>query len=498
MEEVLLEMKGIVKEFPGVVALDRVDISLYRGECLALVGENGAGKSTLMKILSGAYDKTSGITKIRGNEAEIGTPKRAQELGIAIIYQELSLIPYLTVAENLWLGREPLRIRQVIDSRRVVDETRDILRSLGSAIDANAQVATLSVAEQQLVEIARAVHKKSDILIMDEPTASLTTKEIDVLFDVIRTLKARGVGIVYISHRLQEVFEIADRVTVLRDGKNAGEMNVVDASIPKITKMMIGREGQKFVKRECKIGPVLFSVKGASCPGKFGDVTFHVHSGEAIGVYGVAGAGQMSFARSLFGLERKKGRFTLNGKEISLESPEAAISHGLVFLTDNRRDEGLQLKMGVGTNISLSALDNVSGPFGYLKPREEANLIERLVTSLDVRASSLEQEVKYLSGGNQQKVLFARLLTREPSILVLCEPTRGIDVGAKVEIYELINRLLENGKGIVLVSSELPEVLALSDRIIVFHNGQITGDIKREDATEERVLRCALGGEDVA
>lgn len=498
MEEVLLEMKGIVKEFPGVIALDHVDLLLHRGECLALVGENGAGKSTLMKILSGAYDKTSGTTKIRGKEVEIGTPRRAQELGIAIIYQELSLIPYLTVAENLWLGREPLHAFQVIDSRKLVDETRDILRDLGSTIDPNTQVAKLSVAEQQLVEIARAVHKKSDILIMDEPTASLTTKEIDILFDVIRTLKARGVGIVYISHRLQEVFEIADRVTVLRDGKNAGELNIAHASIPKITKMMTGREGEKFVKRECEVGRVLFSVEGASSPGKFNDVTFQVHSGEAVGLYGVAGAGQMSFARSLFGLERKTGRFILNGKETSLESPEDAINHGLVFLTDNRRDEGLQLKMGVGENISLSALDKVSSVFGYIKPREESDLIKRLVTSLDVRASSLDLEVRFLSGGNQQKVLFARLLTREPSILVLCEPTRGIDVGAKAEIYELINRLLENGKGVVLVSSELPEVLALSDRIIVFHNGRIKGDIKRENATEERVLRCALGGEDVA
>jgi ribose transport system ATP-binding protein len=491
-----LEMRDISKAFTGVVALDRVHLTVRKGECQALVGENGAGKSTLMKILSGVYQKDSGTILVKGKEADITNTRMAQELGIAIIHQEFNLVEHLTVADNIYLGREALSNGVLLDDAKAADSAQRVLDRLGAEISARETIRNLTTGEKQLVEIARALSQDAEILVMDEPTASLTKKEIDVLFQIIRTLKTQGASVIYISHRLEEIYEIADRVTVLRNGKNAGETSG-QAPISEIVEMMLGREiGEKFHKKQVVLGETVLEVKGLSTPHMLRDVNLYVRQGEILGVFGIAGAGQRELALALFGLQRlSAGEILVRGKRARINSPAEAIRSGLGLLTENRKIDGLILEESILHNITLSYLNGKGVmPGGYISGRKERSFGRTFFDKLSVRAASIEQRVKFLSGGNQQKVVLARALSTKPDVIILNEPTRGVDVGAKVEIYDLMSNLVSEGKGLVLISSELPEVLGMSDRIMVIYRGTMVAEVPRGEATQQILLTYAMGG----
>jgi ribose transport system ATP-binding protein len=491
-----LEMRAISKSFAGVMALDRVSLNLHKEECLALVGENGAGKSTLMKILSGVYQKDSGTIFVRGKEVDITHTRDAQELGIAIIHQEFNLVEHLTVADNIYLGRESLHTGMVLDDAKSTGDAQQVLDRLGADIKARQKVADLTTGEKQLVEIARALSQSADILVMDEPTASLTKKEIDVLFQIIGTLKAEGVSVIYISHRLEEIYEIADRVTVLRNGRNAGETSG-RAPIPEIVEMMLGREvGEKFHKKEVVLGETILAVRDLSTRGMVHNINLHVKQGEILGIFGIAGAGQREFALALFGLQRLAGgEIWMRGRRVEINSPADAIRNKLGLLTENRKIDGLILELSILENITLSYLTGKGvAPGGYISGRKERSFARTFFDKLRVRASGIEQKVKFLSGGNQQKVVLARALSTKPDVIILNEPTRGVDVGAKVEIYDLMGQMVSEGKGLILISSELPEVLGMSDRVMVMYRGTMVAELSKNEATQQNLLTYAMGG----
>ncbi len=492
----VLQMRAIHKTFPGVQALEGVDFDLVAGEVHVLLGENGAGKSTLMKILSGAYHKDSGAIFLHGHAVEIKSPKHARQLGISIIYQEFNLIPQLSAAENIFLGNEPQLFSGIIDRKKMLNNAEKLLATLGVHFDPRVPVRLLSVAQQQMVEAAKALALEAKILIMDEPTSALTAGETQELFSTIRRLKAKGVAVVYISHRLEEILEIGDRVTILRDGKYIATCRIAETSAAQLVRLMANRElREHFPKQKAAVGAELLRVENLTRGNKLQNINFTLRRGEVLGLAGLLGAGRTELARVLFGVDaRDHGRVWINGREVKLKSAAAAIKLGIGLLTEDRKTQGLVLTLSVKDNISLPNTGKLSR-FGVMNTAAEEKLACRFVEDLRIKTPSVKQKTLYLSGGNQQKVVLSKWLAREAAILIFDEPTRGIDVGAKVEIYQLMNRLTAQGVGIIMISSELPEICGMSDRILVMHQGRINGEFDAGEATPEKILNAALGRE---
>ncbi|TZE80288.1 sugar ABC transporter ATP-binding protein [Calorimonas adulescens] len=490
----LLEMAGITKKFPGVKALDNVQLVLEKGEVLSLLGENGAGKSTLMKILSGVYRMDSGEIRVDGKPVEIKNVWDAARLGIGIIHQELSLVPDLTVYENIFLGRESKNpFTRRLNKGYLIRESERYMEELGIKMDVKQLAKNLSVAEQQMVEIAKVLSMDCRIIIMDEPTDALTTNEVKKLFEVIRALKSNGKGIIFISHKIEEIFEIADSVEVLRDGRYIGTRAVKDTTPDELINMMVGRElKDKFPKVKADAGDVVLEVRSLSVPGMLNDINFNVKKGEVLGISGLMGAGRTELGKTLFGVYRHSGDILLEGKPINIRSPEDAIKAGIVYLTENRKEEGLFLDKSVSYNITLAKLRDFTGGLNRVLKPKERRAVSELIERLRIKTPTQSQLVGNLSGGNQQKVSLARWLLTGPKVLILDEPTRGIDIGAKVEIYNIINNLKSSGTAIIMISSELPEILGISDRIIVMHKGRITGELNDFEATQEKIMKYAV------
>jgi ribose transport system ATP-binding protein len=486
-------MEGIRKQFPGVLALDDVDLAVRAGEVHVILGENGAGKSTLMKILSGAHRKDAGRIFLDGREVEIDGPRHARELGVAIIYQELSLAPTLSAAENVFLGREPRRLPGLVDRAAMEEASREILDGLGAHFDVRLPVRALSLAQRQLVEIARALSLDARILVMDEPTSALTDREAQALFETMRRLTARGVAIIYISHRLQEIYDIGDRVTVLRDGRRIATLEVAGADRRELVRLMANREIDELVtRRPSPRGAELLRAESLTRQDELRDVSFALHAGEVVGFAGLLGSGRTAVARALFGLDRlDAGRVFVGGRETRIDSPRDAIRAGLGLVTEDRKRQGLVLSLSVRENVTLPVLHTLAR-FGVVDARRERELAARYAADLRIRTPSIEQLALNLSGGNQQKVVLAKWLACQVDVLILDEPTRGIDVGAKQEIYALMERLTAEGVGIVLISSELPEIAGLCDRVLVMRAGAVAGQFPR-GVSQEEILACAVG-----
>jgi len=492
--ESTLVMEDIRKTFPGVVALDGVRFDLRRGEAHVLLGENGAGKSTLIKVLGGALRKDAGRILLDGREVEIRSPHHAQELGIGIIYQELHLVPHLSAAENIFLGREPELFPGIIDQQALYARSQEVLNSLHVDIDAHAIVKTLSVAQQQMVEIAKAVSLDVRILVMDEPTSALTESEIEQLFAMIKRLKTTGVSIIYISHRMEEIFQVGDRVTVLLDGKYVGTHGIGDLSRAELVRLMVNREiKEHFPKVRIPRGAEKLRVEHLTRAGELNDINFSLYGGEVLGVAGLLGSGRTPLARAIFGLDAvDSGTISINGSVQTHLNPRRAVKLGLGYLTEDRKNQGLILRLSVKENILLASLDRLAR-FGVLDPATESATAERFVEDLRIKTPGIEQQVVNLSGGNQQKVVLSKWLCSEAQIFMFDEPTRGIDVGAKVEIYKLMNGLTERGAAVLMISSELPEILGMSDRIMVMREGTVAALLDAADATQELILHHALG-----
>lgn len=495
MSETFLQMKHITKRFPGVLALNDVQFTLRRGEVHALLGENGAGKSTLMKILSGVYQPDEGEIIFEDKPVSFSDPLSAQNVGITIIHQEFNLFPELTVEENIFIGREFCKKnRWRLDEKQQRQATIEILQKLNLAIKPDTLVADLTVAQQQMVEIAKAISVNARILIMDEPTAALTETEIESLFRVTRLLKEQGTGIVYISHRLEELALIADRATVMRDGQYISTVDYECVKISDLIAMMVGRDlGNIYPRREAlqQRIPVL-EVNGLTRKGVLNDINFTLYRGEILGFAGLMGSGRTELARAIFGADSiDSGTLKLNGKETVIKDISDAIQQGISYLTEDRKKEGLALNLSVERNIMLGNYPEYSDRFGYIDSRRCQQTSEEQVKALRIKTPNLEQAALNLSGGNQQKIIIARWVCKDTDILIFDEPTRGIDVGAKLEIYELMNRLVAKGKSIIMISSELPEVLGMCDRILVMRSGRITGELSAKEATQEKIMQYA-------
>lgn len=492
----IIEMSGINKSFYNVRVLKDVSFQLFPGEIHALVGENGAGKSTLIKILTGIYKRDSGTLRYKGEEVEFHNPKEAEEAGIAIIHQELNNIPYMTIAENFFLGKEKTyKYTPFLLEREMIENTKQILNNLGIDLDPKQLIADCSVGEQQMVDIAKAVSQNSEVIIMDEPTAALTDREIESLFTVMEQLREQGVAIIYISHRMEEIFRMCDRITVLRDGQTIGTKLVAETNFEEIVRMMVGRElGERFPERTRVPGDIRLKVENFTLDEKIKNINFYVREGEILGVAGLMGAGRTEIMEGLFGARKvKSGTLYLDGEKLEIKGPDHSIKNGIAFVTEDRKSEGLVLNMSIRENITLPNLEKVSAR-GFLKKKTEETFVDELVKKLQIKASGREQVVKTLSGGNQQKVVFGKWLGIEPKVLILDEPTRGVDVVAKKEIYDIMNQLTEHGVSIIMVSSELPEILGMSDRIMVIHEGEIAAIFNREEATQEKIMAAATGG----
>lgn len=490
--ETLIRAKGIVKNFPGVKALKNVDFDLRPGEVHALLGENGAGKSTLVKILSGVYTKDEGEIFFQDQPVNIDSPKTAQALGINIIHQELNLFQHLTVAQNVYIGREFVN-GVALNEKQQNAETKKIMESLNMAIKPTEKVRRLTVSKQQMVEIAKSLSANVKVLIMDEPTSSLTEREIDELFVVINDLKKKGTGIIYISHRLEELARIADRVSVFRDGEYVATKNYNEVTLEDLIKLMVGREiTEKFPRTPSCKGSCSLSVKGLNSPaGTFKNINFDAYKGEILGFAGLVGAGRTELARALFGADKiSSGTVSVNGKIVKIRSPHDAIANGIVYAPEDRKKDGLAIKMDVSQNISLASIDEISN-LGVLSASTERKLADRMCEILQIKTPSTTQKVKNLSGGNQQKIVVAKWINKDPEIYIFDEPTRGIDVGAKVEIYNLLNNLKEKGKTVIIISSELPEVMGVSDRLLVMCEGEIKAELDARATTQEEVINYA-------
>ena len=492
--EDILRLRGINKAFPGVKALTDVDLTIRKGEVHALVGENGAGKSTLMKIISGAYKKDSGTVWFDGKEVENTTPKQSEQMGISIIYQELNLIERISVAENVFIGRYPLR-GGLVQWGKMVKDAQALFDEYELKIDAKRLVRSLTMAQKQMVEIIKAVSINAKVIIMDEPTSSLSGKETESLFRIIEKLKANGVAVVFITHRLDEIFAICDRMTVLRDGHYVGEKNISEITKSEMIAMMIGRElTQQYPERHNEIGEVTLEVKNISDGGKHVDnVSFAAHRGEVLGFYGLVGAGRTETMRMVFGVDpRTSGQVFLHGKEINLKNPRDAIRHGIGFITENRRDEGLFLRSSVRVNTVMVALHKIL-KHGMISYKEEARVSQDYVDKLRTATPSVNQKAMFLSGGNQQKVVLAKWLFSDSEVIIFDEPTRGIDVGARREIYQLINDLVADGRTVVVVSSDMEEIMGISDRILVMYEGNIAGEVQKKDFSQSLITEYAVG-----
>lgn len=490
-----IEMKGINKSFGTNQVLNDAGFFLKDGEIHALMGENGAGKSTLMKILTGVYTKDSGTVLVDGQEVSFKNPQEAEKAGIVFIYQELNVLFDLTVEENLFMGKEITKKFGVVDKKAMRQKAQEIMDRMGVHIPVDRVMSDLSVGQQQMVEICKALMVDAKVLIMDEPTAALTQSETEVLFEVINSLRAKGVSIVYISHRMEEIFQLCDRITILRDGSYIGTREIKDITMDDVVQMMIGREiGERFPKRDCKIGAEVLRVEGLTHEKLFKDVSFSVHAGEVLGVSGLMGAGRTEIMQAIFGnLPIVSGKLFIDGNEIRIRNPKEAIDAGIGFITEDRKTEGLLLEKSIAQNIELPNMNKVSTN-NVISLKRLAELVKKGIEEFHIRCFGPEHECGNLSGGNQQKVVLAKWIYTEPKILILDEPTRGVDIGAKKEIYSVINELAAKGVAIIMVSSELPEVLGMSDRIMVVHEGQVTGIINGADADQAKVMTLATGG----
>lgn len=494
----VLEIENITKEFPGVKALKGVSIDIERGEVHALVGENGAGKSTLMKILSGVYTPTTGKIRLDGREVTFNDPKQAQLLGVSIIHQEFSLIPYLSGVDNIFLGREIKQANGLLDRKKMRKEAEEVLQRLNADIDLNKPVAHLSVANQQFIEIAKAIAIDTKVLIFDEPTASLTGKEIDKLFELIEKLKADGVTIIYISHHLDEILHMCDRMTCLRDGEWVGTRTVKEVTKQDIVKMMVGREiVNAFPEKPSRDRKeMLLEVKRLSNE-HITDIQFSLKKGEIIGIAGLVGSGRTETVRALIGADPVKDREVyINQQKVYIKNPTDALARGIALIPESRKTQGLVLNMTIKNNISLPILKELRNSFGFISMKKEDTIIDQSIKDLLIKTPSGRQMVKNLSGGNQQKVVLAKWLNTDCKILIFDEPTRGIDIGAKEEIYKLMRNLADQGLSIIMISSELPEILGMSDRVLVMHKGKIKAEIDGTEATSEKVMYYATGGVD--
>ncbi|MCX6029832.1 MAG: sugar ABC transporter ATP-binding protein [Chloroflexi bacterium] len=495
MGDILVSMEGIEKTFPGVHALSQCRFELRAGEVHALVGENGAGKSTLMKVLAGVYTKDAGRILYKGKEVEIPTPRAAQHLGISMIHQELNLMPHLTVAQNVFIGREPRQgVRFVLDEKAINAQTQQLFDTMHLKLDPRTKVADLTVAKQQMVEIAKSLSFNSDVLIMDEPTAALTEAEIDELFRIIRQLREKGVGVVHISHRLEELKQISDRVTVMRDGRYIDTVQTQDVTIDRIISMMVGRtifEATPEVP-ENPSQEVVLEVKNLNRGNVIKDASFSLKRGEILGFAGLMGAGRTEVARAVFGADPvDSGEVYVRGKKVQINSPSDAVQHGIAYLSEDRKRYGLALGLDVETNIVLASFKKFLGALGWVNSAKTRTAAAHYVEALSIRTPGLQQQVRNLSGGNQQKLVIGKWLTANTDVLIFDEPTRGIDVGAKSEIYRLLNDLAQQGKSIIMISSELPEILRMSHRIIVMCEGRVTGELTSAEATQEKIMQFA-------
>ncbi len=489
-------MHKICKSFGQNRVLENAGFDLKDGEVHALMGENGAGKSTLMKILTGVYTKDSGTILVDGKEVSYRNPQEAEQDGIVFIHQELNAIFDLTVEENLFLGKEITSFLGIVNKNAMKKKAQDILNMLGVKIPTNRVMSELSIGQQQMVEICKALMVDAKVIIMDEPTAALTLSETQILFDVIHNLKKRGVSIVYISHRMEEIFELCDRITVLRDGKYIGTTPVNETDMNAIVKMMIGREiGERYPTRDFDPGDEVFRVEGLTKKGLFEDVTFSVRAGEVFGVSGLMGAGRTEIMQAIFGnLPYDTGEIYINNKKTDIKNPYDAIRQGIGYITEDRKTEGLLLEETIQSNIALPNLKSISNRFGVINRKKDNDLVSKGIKELNIRCFGPQHECYNLSGGNQQKVVFAKWIYTNPKILILDEPTRGVDIGAKKEIYNIINNLAKQGVAIVMVSSELPEVLGMSDRIMIVREGTVRGILTREEADQEKIMTLATGG----
>ncbi|MEC3607869.1 sugar ABC transporter ATP-binding protein [Bacillus glycinifermentans] len=490
-----IEMKDIYKAFGQNRVLTGVSFELHEGEVHALMGENGAGKSTLMNLLTGLHKLDSGTIKINGRETYFSGPKEAEQQGIAFIHQELNIWPDMTVLENLFIGRELSSKLGFLNSKKMKALANEQFEKLGVSISLEKEAGLCSVGQQQMIEIAKALMTDAKVIIMDEPTAALTDREINKLFAVIESLKKNGVSIVYISHRMEEIFAICDRITVMRDGKTVDTKNISDTDFHEVVKKMVGRElTERYPERNPKPGRTVLEVRGATKKGLFENISFHVRTGEIVGVSGLMGAGRTEIMRAIFGLDPlDAGSILIGGKKAVIKTPSDAVQKGIGLITENRKDEGLVLDASIRENIALPNLASFS-PKGWIDHKSEQQFVDLLIKRLMIKTDSPETPVGSLSGGNQQKAVIAKWIGIGPKVLILDEPTRGVDVGAKREIYQLMNELTDRGVAILMVSSELPEILGMSDRVLVIREGSLSGELSRQDATQERIMTLATGG----
>jgi inositol transport system ATP-binding protein len=493
-QDYIFTAKDIRKTFPGVVALDQVSIHIRPGKVHALMGENGAGKSTMMKIIAGVYIPDSGQLTFKGQPLQLKSPRDALGKGIAMIHQELNLLPDMTVAENIWIGREPRSLIGLVDHGALRERTAALFQKLGIDIDPDIELGELSIANRQMVEIAKAVSFNSDLLIMDEPTSAITDKEVEHLFRIIADLKAQGKAIIYITHKMDEVFRIADDISIFRDGQHIVTKEASEFNPHSLIAAMVGRElNQVFPKEVVAIGDVALSVKNLGRKKAFDGVSFDVHYGEILGVAGLMGSGRTEVMDALFGVDpADRGEIVIEGKKRAIRRSRDAIYAGIAYLTEDRKKTGLFLQLSVGENMQIAALSRHSS-LGFVRQAEVDVLCEEMSAKLKVKTPGLAEIIENLSGGNQQKVLIARWLLNKPKILILDEPTRGVDVGAKAEIHKLITQLAKEGVAIIMISSELPEVMGMSDRIMVMHEGKVGGILPREEATQEKIMALASG-----
>lgn len=491
----LLEMRDITKIFPGVCALDNVSFQLGYGEAHALIGENGAGKSTLMKVALGSYRPDTGEMSLKGEPFSPKSPADALNRGISMIHQELTLVPDMTVAENIWIGREnSFKKAGLISPKKRAKATQELLSQLGIDLDPDVVVAKLSVAHMQLVEIARAVSYNSDVIIMDEPTSALTNREIDKLYEIVNDLIAHGKSVIFISHKLEELFTICTKITVLRDGQFVATEDTKNVTQDELIRMMVGRKLENlYPKEDTETGDVALEVRNLNRPGYFEDVSFSVKRGEVLGFCGLMGAGRTEIMQSIFGIDKAaSGEILVDGKAVKVKSTKQAIQNKMAMVTEDRLRRGAIHKLSVKTNISLAYLDSITH-FEFVDRKQETEDCQRMVKAMDIRVASINQEIGSLSGGNQQKAIIGKWMLTEPEILILDEPTRGIDVGSKSEIYRLINSLAQAGKAIIVVSSELPEIMGICDRILVVRNGRIVAESTRGEFNQENLMKHAFG-----
>ncbi|KEQ16514.1 ribose ABC transporter ATP-binding protein RbsA [Endozoicomonas numazuensis] len=492
--EPVFQMKDVVKTFPGVRALDGACLNIYPGRVMALLGENGAGKSTLMKVMTGIYSRDEGELKYHGDDVAFRGPKDSQERGVSIIHQELNLIPELSIAENIFLGREPMGRFGRINWKAMREEAQKLLDMLDVQFDPSTPVGKLSIGVQQMVEIAKALSFSSQVIVMDEPTDALTDKETESLFKVIRQLRSEGKGIVYISHRLQEIFQICDDATIMRDGRFIAETAVSQLTEDDIIEQMVGRSlEEQYPRIEVEAGALTLEVENLSAPG-VKEVSFQLKEGEILGISGLMGAGRTELMKALYGANVAwSGEIRVAGEAKRIKTPAEGLQSGIVYISEDRKGEGLVLELSVSENMSLCSLEQFQSATGKIDRNREMHSVQHFIQAFNIKTPTARQLVKNLSGGNQQKVAIAKGLMINPRVLILDEPTRGVDVGAKKEIYQLINEFKNKGMSILLVSSDMPEVLGMSDRIMVMHEGSITGEFDRQEATQEKLMRCAVG-----